>query len=114
VGSARSGTSGASVAIATLAAHADAQLAGGGAAFLIAFLLAHGVMKLALVYALLRRIIRAYPWAVGILISFLAYQLVALATGPSIGQVLFCALDLAIIVLVWREYRELRRARSRR
>lgn len=99
--------------VATVVGHADAQLAGGGTGFLIAFLLAHGVIKLALVYALLRRIIKAYPWAIGILITFLAYQLFVLVTSPSLGQVLFSVLDVVIIVLVWREYRELRRAGDR-
>lgn len=108
-GRARAGTSRADELVATLVGHADAQLAGGGTGFLIAFLIAHGVIKLVLVYALLRRILKAYPWAIGILIAFLAYQVFALVTTPSVAQVLFSALDVVIIVLVWREYRELRR-----
>jgi len=112
-GRARAETSRAGEFVATVVGHADAQLAGGGTGFLIAFLIAHGVIKLALVYALLRRIIKAYPWAIGILIAFLAYQLFVLVTAPSLGQVLFSVLDVIIIVLVWREYRELRRAGDR-
>jgi len=112
-GRARAGGSRVDLFIATAVAHADAQLAGGGTVFLIVFLIAHGVIKLALVYALLRRIVKAYPWAIGILIAFLAYQVVALVMAPSIGQVLFSLLDVVIIVLVWREYRELRGAGER-
>lgn len=102
------GSSTVDVLIATVVGHADTQLASGGTALLIAFLIAHGAIKLGLVYALLKRILRAYPWAIGILGVFLVYQLVALSMSPSVLQVLFSALDLVIIVLVWREYRELR------
>lgn len=108
-GRAQAENSGADAFVATVIAHAHAQLAAGGTGFLIAFLISHGVIKLALVYALLRRILKAYPWAIGILIAFLAYQLVVLAMAPSWAQVLFSVLDAVIIVLVWREYRELRR-----
>lgn len=113
VGTAQAGDGRISAAIATLIAHADTQLANGGSVFLTAFLIAHGVIKLALVYALLRRLIKAYPWAIGVLVAFLIYQLFALINAPSVSQAAFCALDVAIVVLVWREYRELRGSTSR-
>ncbi len=95
--------------IATGVAHADERLLAGGSVFLIVFLIAHGVIKLVLVYCLLRRIVRAYPWALLVLLVFLGYQLYALIVAPSVPLALFAALDVVIIVLVWREYRELRR-----
>ena len=95
--------------IATGVAHADATVLTGGTGFLILFLIAHGVIKLVLVYCLLRRIVRAYPWALLVLLVFLGYQVWALVAGPSIPLALFVVLDVVIIVLVWREYRELRR-----
>jgi uncharacterized membrane protein len=80
----------------------------GGTATLIAFLIAHGVIKLALVYCLLRRLVRVYPWAIGVLAIFLVYQAYAWVASPSISLALFVVLDVVILVLVWREYRELR------
>lgn len=108
LGEAREGSSGLTRAIATLIAHSDAQLLAGSTVFLIAFLLAHGVIKLVLVFCLLRRIVRAYPWAIAVLAIFLGYQVYALIVSPSISLVLFVVLDVVILVLVWREYRELR------
>ncbi len=87
----------------------DGLVAHGSRAFLIAFLVVHGVVKLVLVYCLLRKWHRVYPWALAVLTLFLAYQVYALATGPSIGNAVFTVIDAAIIVLVWREYLELRR-----
>ena len=95
--------------LATSLAHLDANLAAGGSVFLIVFLISHGVIKLALVYCLLRRYVRVYPWAIGVLVVFLAYQVYVLVTAPTISAAVFTALDVVIIVLVWREYRELRR-----
>ena len=88
-------------------ARLDAQLAQGGTTFLIAFLIVHGVVKIVLVYCLLRRFHRAYPWALGVLVVFLGYQVYALITTPTLSMALFTVLDAVIIYLVWREYREL-------
>ena len=88
-------------------ARLDAQLAQGGTAFLIAFLIVHGVIKIVLVYCLIKRFHRAYPWALGVLIVFLGYQIYAFITTPTISMAIFTLLDAVIIYLVWREYREL-------
>jgi uncharacterized membrane protein len=86
----------------------DDQLAAGGSAFLVIFLIAHGTIKLALVYCLLRRWYRAYPPALIVLGLFFAYQLYLCVVAPTATIVFFAVLDAAIIVLVQREYRELR------
>ncbi|MCU1478594.1 MAG: hypothetical protein JWQ64_3287 [Subtercola sp.] len=88
-------------------ARLDAQLAQGGTVFLIVFLIVHGVVKIALVYCLIKRFHRAYPWALGVLIAFLGYQIYAFITTPTVSMALFTVLDAVIIYLVWREYREL-------
>lgn len=79
-----------------------------GALFLIIFLISHGVIKLILVYALLKEIIWAYPYALVTLIGFLIYQIYVLITAPTIGMFVLAVLDVAIIWLVWQEYRELK------
>jgi len=95
--------------IATYVAHADADLARSGLVFLIVFLIGHGVVKLALVYCLLRRIIWAYPYALAILGLFLVYQVYALVQNPlSLGTWLFTILDVIIIYLVWGEWKDLK------
>jgi uncharacterized membrane protein len=95
--------------IAMYIARLDGDLARSGLVFLTIFLIGHGVVKLVLVYCLLKRIIKAYPYALGVLVLFLVYQLYVLARDPvSIGLWLFTILDVAIIWLVWGEYQDLR------
>jgi uncharacterized membrane protein len=48
-----------------------------------------------------------YPAALAILSAFLVYQLYVFIRDPGPGMALFCILDIAIIWLVWREYRVL-------
>lgn len=91
----------------------DGDVLKGGLIFVILFLVIHGVVKLALVYALLKRIERAYPAALLVLVVFLAVQLYSLIVHPSIGMAILTVLDAAIIWLVWNEYQELK-ARNRK
>ena len=91
--------------IAQYVAHVDTNLAKAGMMFLIIFLISHGVVKLALVYALLKKIVQAYPIALVVLGLFLVYQIYAFIREPGIGMGLFIILDAAIIGLVWREYK---------
>jgi uncharacterized membrane protein len=86
----------------------NADFAKNSVLFLVIFLISHGVIKLALVYALLKEITKAYPYALIVLILFLIYQLYVLAINPTIGMALFALLDAIIIWLVWGEYKDLR------
>ena len=94
--------------IAEYVARVDVELAKSGLTFLILFLITHGLVKLALVYCLLKEIVRAYPVSLVILSAFLVYQLYVTIINPSIGMVIFTLLDAVIIWLVWGEYRDLR------
>jgi uncharacterized membrane protein len=83
-----------------------------GAAPLAVFLLVHGVVKLLTVYALLRRAIRWYPWALAALVVLLVVQLGDLLTAFAIGGAALAVLDVLVIVLVALEYRHLRVERA--
>jgi uncharacterized membrane protein len=103
----------------TLAQHlqtAASSFAGGGGGgtrlFAIIYLLAHGVIKLALVWALLRKILIAFPIGVVVLTGFVVYEVWRAAHTHSIALPIFAALDVVIIVLVIREYFKLRRERA--
>lgn len=98
------------VFVAHLAGRLDSNLAHGSPAFVIFFLLSHGIVKLALVYCLLKEYRWVYPYALGVLGLFALYQLVVLVRAPSLGLTVLMALDLLIIWLVWREWAILRRA----
>jgi uncharacterized membrane protein len=91
--------------IATLLLHSIAHLNQGDTLFLAAYLLVHGIVKLAVVVALLIGNRRVYPWAIVVLIGFLIFQLYELVTAPSVGVVVLTVLDAVIIWLTWREWR---------
>lgn len=90
-------------------AHIDKDLTSGGILLVALFLLSHGVVKLALVYALLREILWAYPYALAILTAFLAYQVYVFIKHPSLGMFLFSLLDAVIIFMVYGEWQKLKR-----
>ena len=70
------------------------------------YLLVHGAVKLAIVIALLLGSRRIYPWAVGALAVLTIVQIVDLVLKFSVGVLLLCVLDVLIIVLTLREWRE--------
>lgn len=86
----------------------DAGLAGGPAPLVVFFLLSHGLVKIVLVYCLLKEYHWVYPYALAALGAFAAYQAYALARAPGFGLAVLLLLDLVIIWLVWREWRMLR------
>lgn len=81
------------------------NLGSGGMGFFAAYLLLHGVVKVAIVVALLVGSRRIYPWAVAALGAFLLVQIYALVTSPTIGVALLTVFDAVIIGLTWREWR---------
>jgi len=86
-----------------------AEFASGNRTFVILYLGLHGVVKLALVVALLRRWMPAYPVAAIVLSVLVAYELYrAVRTGSVVLPVL-AAVDILIIIMVVREYLLLRR-----
>ncbi|MCI2422774.1 DUF2127 domain-containing protein [Saccharopolyspora sp. K220] len=82
---------------------------GGSRTFVIIYLVAHGVIKLGLVIALLRKIVPMYPVATTALALFVIAELLRAIQTHSAVLPLFALLDVVIIVLVQKEYRELRR-----
>jgi uncharacterized membrane protein len=95
--------------IAHLAGRLDTHLAHGPPVFIIFFLLSHGIVKLVLVYCLLKEYRWVYPYALGVLGLFALFQVFALVRSPSIGGGVLMVLDLFIIWLIWREWTALRR-----
>jgi uncharacterized membrane protein len=89
------------------------QFATGNRTFVIVYLGLHGVVKLALVAALLRRWSPAYPVAVVVLGAFVIYELYRATRTGSVMLPILAALDIAIIAVIVREYRSLRRERAR-
>lgn len=71
------------------------------------FLLWHGLIKVGLVVALLRRQLWAYPTAIVAFGLFLTYQLYRYSHTGSVWLLALSVLDLFVIALTWLEYRRL-------
>ncbi|GAA0510854.1 DUF2127 domain-containing protein [Saccharopolyspora thermophila] len=82
----------------------------GSRAFVITYLLLHGVIKLVLVVALLRRVRPMYPVAAAALGLFVLFEVLRAVQTRSPLLAGLALLDVVIIVLVVKEYRELRQA----
>jgi uncharacterized membrane protein len=89
-------------------ARADNYLVKSSSLFIASYLIIHGIVKVCLVYFLIRKIHKAYPPAIGILSLFLVYQVYETIKHPNIWLILLTLLDAIIIWLVYKEYQQIR------
>ncbi len=75
------------------------------------YLLTYGIAKLGLVAGLLRGKLWSYPLALIVLGLFLIYQIYRLSHTHSLGLAFLTVIDLAILVLIWRDYKYLKSRR---
>ncbi len=75
--------------------------------FAAIYLLAHGLVKIILVIALLRKITWAYPVMIVFLFVFILYQSYRFGVTHGVGLLFLTAFDFLIVALTWREYRKL-------
>ncbi len=99
--------------VAGLLLHSTQHLSSGTKAFAGLFLLWHGMVKVGLVWALLRKQRWAYPVAIVAFGLFLAYQLYRYAHTRSGWLMTLSVLDLFVIAITWLEYKRLRREVAR-
>ena len=93
--------------------HTTAHLNHGTTLFGAIYLLSHGIAKIVLVALVLRDKLWAYPWLIGLLLAFIAYQLYQItAVHFSAGLTALTVFDAVLVWLTWREYRATR-ARQR-
>lgn len=96
--------------IATHLRQLASTLTGSETLFAALYLLVHGVVKVVLVAAVLRGRIVAYPWMIGFLAAFAAYQIYEMTLKFSLGLLLLTVFDGVIIWLTVHEYRRSRSA----
>jgi uncharacterized membrane protein len=82
----------------------DHSLTAGSIAFVAAYLLVHGLVKLGLVAALFSRRYVLYPYAIVILVGFTIFQIYQLITSYSLGIVGLTVLDVVVVWLTVLEY----------
>ena len=73
------------------------------------YLLSHGLVKVVLVYGLLREKLWAYPASFAMFGAFIAYQLYRYSSTHEIALVALSIFDLFVIALAIHEYRLLRK-----
>jgi uncharacterized membrane protein len=88
-------------------------LTGSAVLFGAVYLLAHGLVKVILVTALLKNQRWAYPWTIAFLGVFIAYQVYRLSFHPSVGLTGLTIFDTVIAWLTYREYRKQLKVASR-
>lgn len=77
-----------------------------------AYLLGHGIVKIILVYALLRKKHWAYKLSLVVLSLFVIYQIISILMTFSFFLFIFTLFDMAIVWLVWKEYCSIKHADS--
>jgi uncharacterized membrane protein len=92
-------------AIAAYVLYATENLSAGTQHFASAYLLVHGIIKVGLVAGLLRGWRAAYPTALLFLTAFIGYQCYRLFRYHSPALAVFTAIDIAIVLLIWHEWR---------
>src|SRR5467141_479567 len=80
--------------------------------FAAIYLLAHGVIKAVLVYALLKDKLWAFPWAIGVFTAFGIYQIYRYVVQPSGWLIALTILDVIVIALTWLEWQRVTQQRS--
>ena len=98
--------------VANALVHLTANLSGPASLFGAVYLLLHGVVKVVLVWAVLKEKLWAYPWMIAFLLVFIVYQAYRISVSFSWGMVLLTAFDIFIVWITWREYR-IRRSQGR-
>lgn len=94
--------------VATYLLNSTQHLSDGAQGFAAIYLLWHGVVKVALVTALLLRQRWAYPTAILAFLVFLTYQLYRYSHTHSPELVVLSVVDVLVIALTWLEYKRLR------
>jgi uncharacterized membrane protein len=72
------------------------------------YLLSHGLIKIGLVWALLKKKLFAYPLAISILSIFIIYQLYRFSYSHSPWMIVLTILDIIVIILTWLEYKRIK------
>ena len=83
---------------------ASHQFSGNSQLFAFFYLFSHGIIKIFLVYYLLKNKLWAYPASMAVLFLFIIYQIYRYNITHSLGLIALTVFDLFILCLVWHEY----------
>ncbi|MDE1874628.1 MAG: DUF2127 domain-containing protein [Patescibacteria group bacterium] len=75
------------------------------------YLLSHGIVKMFLVWGLIKNRLWAYPASLVVFALFIVYQMITYLQAHSVFMLVLTVFDIFLMVLVWHEYRYLLRVR---
>lgn len=75
------------------------------------YLLTHGLVKIVLVWGLLRNKLWAYPASIAVLSLFISYEVIKWFETRSVPLLLLTLFDVLVLWLVWHEYKRVREGR---
>ncbi|GGS44219.1 MULTISPECIES: DUF2127 domain-containing protein [Actinokineospora] len=84
-------------------AHRLTQHFATGRGFAVAYLLAHGAVKIALAFALLRGRLAVYPVACVVLAAFIVFEAARAVRTGSVALAVLAVIDVVVVVAVARE-----------
>jgi uncharacterized membrane protein len=93
--------------------HAASHLSLSGQRFAAIYLLGHGVIKIGLVWALLKQQLWAYPLSIIVFGAFIVYQVYRYSFTHGLGLIALSLFDLLVIWLIYLEYRALKQGMTR-
>ncbi len=88
--------------------HSASHLSVSGEHFMAIYLLAHGVVKMFAVVALLRNKLWGYPLSIAVFGGFIGYQIYRFTLTHGMGLIALTAFDVIVVGLIWLEYRAVR------
>jgi uncharacterized membrane protein len=88
--------------------HAASHLSLSGQRFAAVYLFSHGVIKIGLVWALLKHKLWAYPLSIIVFGAFVVYQLYRFTITHGLGLIALSLFDLVVILMIYLEYRALK------
>ena len=92
--------------------HAASHWSLSGQRFAAAYLFSHGVIKIGLVWALLKHKLWAYPLSIIVFAAFIVYQLYRFTFTRGLGLIALSLFDLVVIWLIYLECRALKQRRA--
>lgn len=84
--------------------HTGQHLVTGGATYVVAYLVVHGVIKLIAVISLLQNRLWGYPFSLATLGIFMVYQIYQVYTDHSWFIAALTIFDVFLLWLIWREW----------
>jgi uncharacterized membrane protein len=93
--------------------HAASHVSLAGQRFAAIYLFSHGVIKIGLVWALLKHKLWAYPLSIMVFGAFIVYQLYRFSFTHGLGLIALSLFDLVVIWLIYLEYRALKQEHGR-